>query len=87
MNTLHDLSNTEYLEHFRAPIDMAEVARLATLRRWKLDFECGGKPYTWTDTAENQTEAENMARASLYITQPDFCEHTARLVACIEVAA
>lgn len=56
----------------------------ASLRAWRLEFECDGSRFVWAGCADNQAAAETVARADLASDQPDFAPATARLVACLE---
>ena len=88
MNTLHDLSNAEYLERFKAPLDMLEVSRLALLGKvYKLEIDCHGAPYRWTGCATSESSATCKAMADLSDSHPDFNRYKARVTACIQVAS
>ena len=88
MSTLHDLDNTEYLERFKAPLDMVEVSRLALMgKAYRLEIECHGAPYRWTGAATSESGATSKAMADLSDSHPDFNRYKARVVACIQVAS
>lgn len=88
MSTLHDLDNSEFIERFKAPLDMAEVSRLALLGKvYKLEIECHGAPYRWTGTATSEGSATLKAMADLSDSHPDFNRYKARVTACIQVAS
>lgn len=86
--TLHDLDNQEFLERF--PLDMEAVTKMAMtpkrpMRRYHLEFDCGGAPFIWSGTAEHETEAIALGR--LAIELDGRYEATARVAICLDRGA
>lgn len=77
------------LDNFpRFPLDMNAIARAAVapkLRRWRLEFDCNGRPFNWEGDAETVQQADSVARGELADAFPHFLPADARAVVCVEV--
>lgn len=86
--SLHDLSNTEAIDGFKASLDMSEIARIAALpkqRHWALEYKCNGLPFMARQDGNNEAAADNAARQRLASEYHAFQPADAVLVACVEV--
>lgn len=71
----------------RIPLDMTAIvaqAQAPKLRRWRVEFDCSGRPFVWEGSAEDSNQADAVARDDLLFVD-GFSFHEARTVACCEV--
>ena len=68
-----------------ATVNMEHVTRQALgLRRWRLEYDCNGRPFVWAGEAANESAADSLARHHLTNDQADFRSSDAVLTTCVE---
>lgn len=71
----------------RIHIDMNAVAANALMgkvRRWRLEYECHGRPFVWEGLCDSMGAADSNARGSLQEKHADFSAAEATMTACVE---